>query len=554
MAQTGLLLLTAPLKQLHKRIQLILSSAARNIRQVLYIQFQPGLDSGVVSTSAPFPATRELASLITQVYSYSGNEHQSLDVRILLGNIGSACPEPPIPQHLSSSPNLVLTDSFLTSDQIIHHLSKWVVIPPGPQVEKLQNDHPLKDNNSGQQAISDTRSSSATPPSSASPSNPSLPTYKHVVLGGTFDRLHAGHKILLSESALRAREKITVGVSDGPLLSNKTLSELILPLECRLANVTQFIRDIKPCLLHPEAVVPITDPFGPSIVVPDMDCIVVSDETRKGGDSVNRRRVEKGLTQLDIHVIDLVQDKNHAEYEEAKVSSSSTRARLLGKLLKEPKVLPDKSTPYIIGLTGGIASGKSSVCKRLARLGAAIVDCDKLGHRAYEPGTQAHQQIVEEFGDDVVADDGTINRAVLGPRVFSSPDRLQKLNEIVWPSIQRLAQDQIQAYADQGKSVCVLDAAVLLEANWDRFTHEVWTCIVPKKEAVQRIIERDGLVEERALQRVESQMSNEARVARSNVVLCTIWEPEITQKQVEKAWSGLTDRLKSRSSTKQHKL
>lgn len=69
--------------------------------------------------------------------------------------------------------------------------------------------------------------------------------------------------------------------------------ELILPLAERLEGVTQFIQDVKPCLLHNEAVVPITDPFGPSIVVPDIDCIVVSEETRKGGDSVNKRRLEK---------------------------------------------------------------------------------------------------------------------------------------------------------------------------------------------------------------------------------------------------------------------
>eukprot|EP00057_Strongylocentrotus_purpuratus_P009252 XP_011663726.1 PREDICTED: bifunctional coenzyme A synthase [Strongylocentrotus purpuratus] len=167
-------------------------------------------------------------------------------------------------------------------------------------------------------------------------------------------------------------------------------------------------------------------------------------------------------------------------------------------------------------------------------------------------GTSTH---IERVGPQhVLGEDERINRAVLGPKVFSNPARLQALNKIVWPSIQRLAQSQIDEYTTQGKTICILDAAVLLEANWDQFTHEVWTCIIPKKEAVQRIMERDGLVEERALQRIESQMTNEERVARSNVVLCTKWEPEITQKQVEKAWSGLQGRLQNIGKPEQPKL
>ncbi|XP_063964671.1 bifunctional coenzyme A synthase-like [Lytechinus pictus] len=561
MAQTGILLLTAPLNQLRQRIQIILSSAAKSIQRVLYVQIQPGLEITESGSSLPFPVSKELASLITQVYSYSGNSHHSLDVRILLSNISSNLAIPPsvpsCPQLLSSSPQLVMTDSLLPSDQILRHLSQWIVIPPEPPVEKLFTS-PSTDETSSNTAGSTARlvTSSGTEAKMAiqGQGDSVFKTYRHVCLGGTFDRLHAGHKILLAESALRATEKITVGVTDGPMLEKKTLMELILPLKQRLEDVTGFIKDVKPCLLHSEAVVPITDPFGPSIVVPDIECIVVSEETRKGGDSVNKRRVEKNMSELAVHSIDIVPDQNHAKHEEAKVSSSSTRARLLGKLLKPIKIVGEKPIPYIIGLTGGIASGKSSVCRRLEGLGAAIIDCDKLGHRAYEPGTLAHQQIIEEFGQDVLGEDGRINRAVLGPKVFSNPARLQALNKIVWPSIQRLAQTQIDEYTTQGKSVCILDAAVLLEADWDQFTHEVWTCIIPKTEAVQRIMDRDGLVEERALQRIESQMTNEERIARSNVVLCTIWEPEITQKQVERAWSGLQSRIQECSKPEQPKL
>ena len=90
MAQTGVLLLTAPLNQLRQRIQIILSSAAKSIQRVLYVQIQPGLDVAKTGTSLSFPVSSELASLITQLYSYSGNAHHSLDVRVLLSNISSS--------------------------------------------------------------------------------------------------------------------------------------------------------------------------------------------------------------------------------------------------------------------------------------------------------------------------------------------------------------------------------------------------------------------------------------------------------------------------------
>ncbi|CAI9591580.1 unnamed protein product, partial [Staurois parvus] len=126
---------------------------------------------------------------------------------------------------------------------------------------------------------------------------------------------------------------------------------------------------------------------------------VVSEETRKGGLSVNRRRLENGLEELDVHEIKLVTDPQHSKNEEEKISSSSLRNRLLGTLLKPPAVNPSiPSRPYIIGLTGGSGSGKSSIAKRLETLGAALIDCDTLGHESYRPGGPAYQLVIDEFG------------------------------------------------------------------------------------------------------------------------------------------------------------
>nr|XP_013806107.1 PREDICTED: bifunctional coenzyme A synthase-like [Apteryx mantelli mantelli] len=94
-----------------------------------------------------------------------------------------------------------------------------------------------------------------------------------------------------------------------------------------------------------------------------------------------------------------------------------------------------------------------------------------------------------------------------------------------------------------GKAVCVLDAAVLLEAGWKDMVHEVWTAIIPEEEALKRIMDRDGLSEEAAQNRLQSQMTNSQRVEPAHVVLCTLWEPAVTRKQVEKAWALLQERM-----------
>lgn len=110
-----------------------------------------------------------------------------------------------------------------------------------------------------------------------------------------------------------------------------------------------------------------------------------------------------------------------------------------------------------------------------------------------------------------------------------------------------MAEKEIRNVADEGHRFVVLDAAVLLEAGWDDIVHEVWTTIIPLDEAVRRLVERSGMTEEEALKRLRSQMSNENRVSRANVVLCTLWHPDVTQKQVEKAWHLLQARLNSAS-------
>ncbi|XP_009894127.1 PREDICTED: bifunctional coenzyme A synthase-like [Charadrius vociferus] len=323
---------------------------------------------------------------------------------------------------------------------------------------------------------------------------------------------------------------------------DKVLAELIEPYEVRAAKLRQFLEDVNPSLRYD--IVPLVDPYGPSVTDPDLQCLVVSEETRRGGEAVNKKRLENGLPELALYEILLMKDPDHSQNEEEKISSSSLRQRLLGTLLRPPRQDPTlPSRPYVIGLTGGTGSGKTSIAKLLGHLGAFLIDADKLGHAIYVPGGPAYEQVVAAFGAEILNEDGTINRKVLGAKVFGNQERLKSLTDIMWPEIARMVKERIREADAQGKAVCVLDAAVLLEAGWQDMVHEVWTAIIPEEEAVKRIMARDGLSEEAARSQQQSQMTNSQRVEQSQVVLCTLWEPEVTRKQVEKAWDLLQQRL-----------
>lgn len=201
-------------------------------------------------------------------------------------------------------------------------------------------------------------------------------------------------------------------------IPGKTLWELIEPCNTRIDSIKNFIDDICPDLQYD--IVPIQDPAGPTKTGKDMELIVVSNETIKGGLKINDIRNDGGLSALDIFSVDLVDCPDRSQDEEEKISSSTIRMRMLGTLIKDVDEKYDGTKPYIIGLTGGIASGKSAISKRLNNLGAAHIDCDKVAHELYKAGKPCFEAICKTFGDKVIGEDGEINRKVLGGIVFGN--------------------------------------------------------------------------------------------------------------------------------------
>ena len=197
----------------------------------------------------------------------------------------------------------------------------------------------------------------------------------------------------------------------------------------------------------------------------------------------------------------------------------------------------------VIGLTGGIAGGKSTASELLREFGAVVIDADRLGHRSYEPGTPGFEKVVNHFGHDVVGKDGNIDRRILGGKVFGAPGELQRLNELIWPEIRTLIREEIaQIRAADKNAFIVLEAAVLIEAGWQDLCDEIWVVYTSTKVAVDRLRTRNGLTEEAAMARIESQMSTKDRLSYAQVKIENSGTEEQLRQRIEKAWKALIDR------------
>ena len=193
----------------------------------------------------------------------------------------------------------------------------------------------------------------------------------------------------------------------------------------------------------------------------------------------------------------------------------------------------------IFALTGGIASGKSTVSKHLHRLGAAIVDADRIAHRLAMPHQPLWEAYMNHFGAGILLPDGTLNRRAIGRAIFHDALERKWLDEVSHPLIRSQMEKQLEKHRASGKGAVFLDVPLLYEVGWDAMAEEVWVVYVPFDVQLARLMARDACDEMAARERISSQMSLDEKRRRADFVIDNSGAWNITRRQVEIAWERL---------------
>jgi dephospho-CoA kinase len=195
----------------------------------------------------------------------------------------------------------------------------------------------------------------------------------------------------------------------------------------------------------------------------------------------------------------------------------------------------------VVGLTGGIATGKSTVAAMFAAHGAAIVDADRIAHDLQEPGQACHREIVSTFGSHILDQAGRIDRRRLGTLVFEDPLARRRLEAIMHPAIREVCQAQIRAAEAAGRAVCLVDAALILEAGQRHRYQKIILVDAPEEIQLARLVQGRGLSETEARQRLRAQWPTAAKAAHADFIIDNARDPRATQTQVAEVYAALKD-------------
>ena len=193
----------------------------------------------------------------------------------------------------------------------------------------------------------------------------------------------------------------------------------------------------------------------------------------------------------------------------------------------------------VVGLTGGIATGKSTVAAMFAAKGAAVVDADRIAHTLQEPGQPCFHRIVETFGVAMLDAQGRIDRRRLGARVFADPDARRRLESILHPAVREACQREVRAAEASGHRVCVVDAALILETGQQGRYDALVVVTAPEEAQVERLVRLRGLTEAEARQRLASQMPTEAKAAQADFVIDNGGDLAAARDQVDRFYAAL---------------
>ena len=196
---------------------------------------------------------------------------------------------------------------------------------------------------------------------------------------------------------------------------------------------------------------------------------------------------------------------------------------------------------FVIGLTGGIGTGKSEVSRLLGELGAEVIEADRVAHEAYEPGTPGWREVVEAFGEGVLGADGRIDRKRLGGIVFDDEQARERLNGIIHPIVRQLLEERIAGLERTGERVVVIEVPLLVEAikqqsRWTRMLDEIWVVTAPEEKAVTRVQARSGLDETAIRARIRSQATERERIEHADAVIDNSGSLEGLKCEVTNLW------------------
>lgn len=173
----------------------------------------------------------------------------------------------------------------------------------------------------------------------------------------------------------------------------------------------------------------------------------------------------------------------------------------------------------IVGLTGGISSGKSTVSSYLKQLKIPVIDADEVARKVVEPNSQGAREIRKTFGSDVFEEDGSLNRQKLGALIFSNTENRQKLDDLLQPLIKIMILDEIEEYRQKGENMIVLDLPLLFEKQYEELCEEIIVVYVPRELQLERLMKRNQYTKQEALSRIDSQLSIEEKRKRATVLL-----------------------------------
>lgn len=199
---------------------------------------------------------------------------------------------------------------------------------------------------------------------------------------------------------------------------------------------------------------------------------------------------------------------------------------------------------YRIGLTGSIATGKSTVTNMLKELGAFVIDCDKTARDVVAPGTRGLAKIEEAFGKEAIAADGSMDRVYIGDLVFRDSGMKKRLENILFPLIFEALNEELLRLERAGSTpVVFLDMPLLYEVKYDSYVDEVWLVYVPFEVQLNRLMKRNGYTKEEALLRIHSQIPVDKKKALAQQVIDNSGTLEDTKEQVRSLWETLQTRL-----------